>query len=275
MSDTHEPSQNNQPRRKRSGCLIFVGGFLVFTLIMAGLGGLLEYQGKGELARADELWLKGEKDEATGIYIQELEYVEEADEPEVYKRIITHRHDSGDVESATEHFIKAIEGNINVRFARNDLRRMLADTRRAFEDHKARELAEKQAEERRQAEMLAMQEQLQAEEKSRQKEESQALVQANLDAYLAVLKAADVSVVRQVEVKLSGDIWMATLTVDNLWHMKLYQVRLQDAQSLWETWARIASPDNPDSAHIVIVDLRGNKVGGSRVLAGSLIWVQE
>lgn len=107
------------------------------------------------------------------------------------------------------------------------------------------------------------------------RQESQALLQSKLDAYIAVLEAGKVSVVRRVGVEQNGNIWTAILTVDNVWHMKLYQIRLQDAQTLWKAWASIASPNDPDLARISIVDLHGNEVGGSRVWGGSLIWVQE
>ena len=63
------------------------------------------------------------------------------------------------------------------------------------------------------------------------------------------------------------------LTVDNTWHYRIYQVRLQDAQTLWEAWARLVSPADPDKARISIVDLRGNEVGGYNLLTG--VWVQE
>ena len=65
------------------------------------------------------------------------------------------------------------------------------------------------------------------------------------------------------------------ITIANSWHYEPYQVRLQLAQKLWEAWARLHSPGEPDKARIKIVDLNGNEVGGSRILAGSLIWVQE
>ena len=98
--------------------------------------------------------------------------------------------------------------------------------------------------------------------------------QKRLDAYMAALK--DVGLVKRVSVrKLGDDIWEATLTVDNLWHIRHYQIRLQDAQTLWEAWARIASPNDLDKARISLVDLNGNEVGGSRWLAGSLIWVKK
>lgn len=67
----------------------------------------------------------------------------------------------------------------------------------------------------------------------------------------------------------------ATITVNNAWHGQPYQNRLQAAQGLWERWARIADTEEQDFSRIKIVDLRGNEVGGSRILGGSLIWVQE
>jgi hypothetical protein len=73
----------------------------------------------------------------------------------------------------------------------------------------------------------------------------------------------------------SVDGFKATMTVNNEWHLLPYQIRLQAAQNLWKSWARIASPKDVDKARLKLVDLNGNEVGGSRVLAGSLIWVAE
>ncbi len=93
--------------------------------------------------------------------------------------------------------------------------------------------------------------------------------------YVAALNAAGAKLVENVAVEQTGDVWEARLTVKDLWHIRHYQVRLQDAQTLWDLWARIASPKQPDLARISIVDHRGNEVGGSRIWGGSLIWVQE
>ncbi len=65
------------------------------------------------------------------------------------------------------------------------------------------------------------------------------------------------------------------ITVADGWHYQPYQMRLQAAQNLWSAWAKIRSPSDVDKARISIVDMNGNEVGGSRMLAGSLIWVQE
>ena len=94
------------------------------------------------------------------------------------------------------------------------------------------------------------------------------------NAYASVLQR--VKTIDRVSVRRIGNsTWEAKVTVSNLWHIQRYQVRLQEAQSLWEIWARIASPRDADSARIKIVDRRGNEVGGSRIVAGSMIWVQK
>ena len=65
----------------------------------------------------------------------------------------------------------------------------------------------------------------------------------------------------------------ATITVTNLWHLRNKQIRLQDAQTLWELWAKINSPSKPDESFLKLVDFNGNKVGGSKY-AGSTINVK-
>jgi DNA-directed RNA polymerase subunit RPC12/RpoP len=115
----------------------------------------------------------------------------------------------------------------------------------------------------------------QAQEKAR-REAPQKGLKDRLDAYVAMLNAADVKGIKNVSGrKIGDDIWEATITVENLWHIRHYQVRLQDAQTLWQAWAGIASPRDLDNARIKLVDLRGNEVGGSRLMAGSLIWVKK
>ena len=88
-------------------------------------------------------------------------------------------------------------------------------------------------------------------------------------------KKAGARLVSSVEVERLSKTWTATFTVENEWHLTHYQVRLQMAQALWNIWASIASPTDPDYARISIRDKMGNEVGGSRALGGSLIWVQE
>ena len=152
---------------------------------------------------------------------------------------------------------------------------------RIAQERAAAEAAKKAEEERKARELAAAEAKRKAEEERRQQEEArqeaaQKQVKDRLDAYMALLNAAEVRLIDNVSVRRIGDdTWEVTLTVDNLWHVRHHQVRLQDAQTLWEAWARIASPSKPDNARIKIVDQRGNEVGGSRVWGGSLIWVKE
>lgn len=65
------------------------------------------------------------------------------------------------------------------------------------------------------------------------------------------------------------------ITVGDSWHREAKQNRLQAAQNLWKIWAHVSNPDNPDKARIKIVDMNGNRVGGSGALGGSFISVQD
>lgn len=65
------------------------------------------------------------------------------------------------------------------------------------------------------------------------------------------------------------------VTVGTGYHYQPYQVRLQLAQNLWTIWATAVCPSRQDSAHLKLVDLNGNTVGGSGWLAGSMIEVDK
>ncbi len=99
----------------------------------------------------------------------------------------------------------------------------------------------------------------------------------SFDQFMAALKKAGIngSSIKKVRVEHFNDYKLCTITVANAWHLNHYQLRLQAAQNLWELWASIASPSAVDKARLKLVDLNGNEVGGSRALAGSLIWVQD
>lgn len=143
----------------------------------------------------------------------------------------------------------------------------------------ARELTD-QAVERRQA-LAEQQERDRQRRASRAKREAQRkppkrnLTHA-LSTYRSLLESTNVSVVERLEAEeVVPGVLELTLTVGNRWHVRHYQVRLQDAQTLWRAWAATVSPEATDSARIKIVDRMGNEVGGSRLLGGSLIWVKE
>ena len=112
--------------------------------------------------------------------------------------------------------------------------------------------------------------------KAAQDEANNAKAKLLLDAYSDLLRKYEVKMIESVSVRVPNTIrFEVTLTVDNVWHVRHKQIRMQDAQSLWKVWAGLASPAKPDRARIKLVDLNGNEVGGSRFLAGSSLWVQD
>lgn len=111
------------------------------------------------------------------------------------------------------------------------------------------------------------------EKRMAEKKAVQAKIEQRLDQFVATLTEAGLKKTDIHSVAVEKDT--AIITVPNIWHVRAYQIRLQDAQTLWNVWASIASPKDPDKARIKLVDFNGNEVGGSRILGGSLIWVQE
>jgi hypothetical protein len=65
------------------------------------------------------------------------------------------------------------------------------------------------------------------------------------------------------------------VVVGPAWHRQVKQERLIAAQNLWATWAQINSPKDLDKSRLELVDVNGNEVGGSGILAGSTISVQD
>ena len=74
---------------------------------------------------------------------------------------------------------------------------------------------------------------------------------------------------------VSGKHHVLTIAVNDDWYALEYETRLRYAKNIQFTWSEFAFPDKRDRARISIVDLNGNEVGGSRVVAGSMIWVQD
>ncbi len=98
--------------------------------------------------------------------------------------------------------------------------------------------------------------------------------EAERKEFIDVLVDSDlVSIVKRVDKGFSDN--QLAITVYNNWHYEPHQIRKQAGEMLWEIWARIHSPDDVDKARISILDLNGNKVGGSRFIAGSMIWMDE
>ncbi len=220
------------------------------------------------LEDANALWAKGKKSEAVELYVTELERTSSPN-PKVFERVIEYYFENGDMRQAKHFCNMAIEANVELSPSSKELRGFVTTVR---EDHARMVEQQKIAEEAKDKAEVAKKEA----EKEKQKRDSEKETRKRLDTLISVLEKLKITVVESVSVQqISTDIWEATIKVRNSWHIKPYQIRLQDAQNLWSAWATIASPKEPDSARIKIVDFNGNEVGGSRVLAGSLIWVQE
>jgi hypothetical protein len=105
---------------------------------------------------------------------------------------------------------------------------------------------------------------------------SQSTPEVNLEEALAAFKAGVEELgAAELILNYSAQGKRLTLTVANGWHFQPYQLRLQAAQNLWQGWAQLISPTELDSARLKLVDGNGNEVGGSRIIAGSAIWVKE
>ncbi len=59
------------------------------------------------------------------------------------------------------------------------------------------------------------------------------------------------------------------------WQSQDEVARLRSARALWEAWAKMHPPRERFQTRIVIVDERGAKIGGSRLLDPSKIWVRK
>lgn len=89
-------------------------------------------------------------------------------------------------------------------------------------------------------------------------------------AFMSLLEIAGDGVVESAYV--NGET--ITLSVNNIWHIRAYQIRLQDAQTLFAVWVRLYRETDDDKQPLFsIVDFNGNEVGGYSIWSG--VWVQE
>lgn len=113
-------------------------------------------------------------------------------------------------------------------------------------------------------------------EKQRAASEAQIAVATsndNTDQFLAALAMAPGASNLVSHVNVVGN--EITLTVTPAWHFQPKSIRQDIAASLWQTWANIASPSNLDQARITFETPQGTWVGGSGMLAGSLVSVSD
>lgn len=114
-----------------------------------------------------------------------------------------------------------------------------------------------------------------SQEAKRRTEKKKRMAESDAIKFITAIRSAgiDNSLIENARMDARGNF--LRITVSNLWHLQQKQIRYQSAQNLWLIWATIHSPDSSDDARIKLLDYNGNEVGGSRVLAGSMIWVQD
>lgn len=87
------------------------------------------------------------------------------------------------------------------------------------------------------------------------------------------------SYISNVSLEYVASLPQLVLEVRSNWHYQPKQVRKDATTTLWERWARLCLSNNledeADSCRIKLISQSGDAVGGSRVLAGSLIYVND
>jgi nitrogen fixation-related uncharacterized protein len=65
------------------------------------------------------------------------------------------------------------------------------------------------------------------------------------------------------------------ITMAEKWKALDYKVRIKFARAMWKNWEKLFPAGNRFKARIVVVDSKERKLGGSRLLKSSDIWVRE
>ncbi|MDX1483391.1 MAG: hypothetical protein R3229_02820 [Alphaproteobacteria bacterium] len=65
------------------------------------------------------------------------------------------------------------------------------------------------------------------------------------------------------------------LQVDGAWSALDQATRYRFARAMWQAWAALHDPGDRYKARILIIDEKGMKIGGSRLLDPSKIWVRK
>jgi hypothetical protein len=110
----------------------------------------------------------------------------------------------------------------------------------------------------------------------RQRQEKAEELRRGPERFVAAVRKAGVGTALIVDAKrdpLLDD--QLQVVVGAVWHRQVKQERLIAAQNLWRTWAQINSPKDLDKSRLELLDVNGNEVGGSGILAGSTISVQD
>jgi hypothetical protein len=110
----------------------------------------------------------------------------------------------------------------------------------------------------------------------RQRQEKDEELRQGPERFLAAVRKAGVGTALIVDAKrdpLLDD--QLQVVVGAVWHRQVKQERLIAAQNLWRTWAQINSPKDLDKSRLELIDVNGNEVGGSGILAGSTVSVRD
>ncbi len=104
--------------------------------------------------------------------------------------------------------------------------------------------------------------------------QGESIAQFNRAKYAESLKSMKAGhLVSKVEKGLSDHA--VRLTASPRWQALDEVVRLRSARALWDAWAKMHPPNHRYQTRIVIVDEKGAKIGGSRLLDPSKIWVRK
>lgn len=122
-----------------------------------------------------------------------------------------------------------------------------------------------------------------AEELRQKQDKAKQLQKSTQDAVNQMLNILNNANMGKYIAKVSHEYVSSTsqliLEVRPNWHYNPKQVRKDAATVLWERWTNICIAkglaDSADSCRIKLISSSGDHIGGSRVLAGSLIWVAD
>jgi len=99
---------------------------------------------------------------------------------------------------------------------------------------------------------------------------------------IAIFKAKVFEILKDQRIDIVKDIYLnpdlpqeAIIVMKPIWHSRNKHLKKNDATVFWKLWASQHSPSDPDHSRVKLLSINNDRVGGSRILAGSLIWVED
>lgn len=99
---------------------------------------------------------------------------------------------------------------------------------------------------------------------------AQANASAKVEEFMSKIQTAGITADLVSRASIKADVNELSITVGSTWHRVVYQERLIAAQKLWKLWADINTPSDLDTSRIQLVDVNGNRVGGSGLMGSSI-----